>query len=594
LSNAKRQARLRRWRGLVILLLVALALRLINLHERPLWYDEAFAVLFAGQGLEAMLYGTLTPVAGGAADIHPLLYYTTLNGWMALVGQSAFAVRLWSVFLGVLTVAAVFTLARRLINVQVAWAAALMTALAPFHIQYSQETRMYALLGLLAALTAYVFVRATSYRLPVAGYWLPATSQQLPATNKSVVHSSQFTVHSEKRSAISSQSSASSSSPHHPVTSSSLISSLVTRHSSLLHWIAFGILAALMMYTQQLAAFYLAALGLLPIIRRQWRVLPGLALGVGVAVLVYLPWLVQLPGQLAKVGSYYWIEQPGIAAFLRTTFSFLVVNLDLPRETFAWTLAVAVFVVVLLGAFLLLRLTSRRSRKLATLPGGLTALWLAVVPVVGMWLVSQVRPVYLERALLPSALMLYLFIGWMLAGDVIPRLMARLLVVPLAALAITGATSHYGWATFPNSPFNTAVAALRARWQPGDVIVHQNKLSALPMRFYGRDLAQAYIADRPGSPEDTLALPTQEALDWLANACVQQAGASAGRIWWVEFDRVAAQAAAAGRVEYTQAVEWLNAHFTSLEVIEFNDLTVTLYADPHGERADECPSIPNS
>ena len=72
-------------RALVLILLLAFGLRLINLGGRTLWYDEAFAVLFSATGLPAMLYGTLTPVAGGAADIHPLLYYTTLEGWMRLV-----------------------------------------------------------------------------------------------------------------------------------------------------------------------------------------------------------------------------------------------------------------------------------------------------------------------------------------------------------------------------------------------------------------------------------------------------------------------------------------------------------------------------
>ena len=93
----------RKWLPLALILLLALALRLINLGGRPLWYDEAFAVLFAEKGLDAMLYGTLEPVDGGAADIHPLLYYTTLNGWMSFWGQSPFAVRLWSVLLGVAT-----------------------------------------------------------------------------------------------------------------------------------------------------------------------------------------------------------------------------------------------------------------------------------------------------------------------------------------------------------------------------------------------------------------------------------------------------------------------------------------------------------
>jgi hypothetical protein len=71
---------------LFLILLLAFGLRLVNLGVRNLWYDEAFAVLFAEKGLDAMLYGTLTPVDGGASDIHPLLYYVTLDGWMNLFG----------------------------------------------------------------------------------------------------------------------------------------------------------------------------------------------------------------------------------------------------------------------------------------------------------------------------------------------------------------------------------------------------------------------------------------------------------------------------------------------------------------------------
>jgi 4-amino-4-deoxy-L-arabinose transferase-like glycosyltransferase len=506
-------------------LLAALALRLINLNERPLWYDEAFAVLFAEKGLDAMLYGTLTPVAGGAADIHPLLYYTTLHGWMGVIGQSAFAVRLWSVFLGVLTVSAMFTLARKLINVRVAWAATIIVALAAFHVQYSQETRMYALLGLLTLLTTYTFLKALTARHP-SSFWR--------------------------------------------------------------YWIIFGVLAGLMMYTQQLAAFYLIALAGLPIVKRRWQLIPGLIVGIGLALLIYSPWLLQLPGQLAKVGSYYWIEKPNIAAFLRTTFSFLVVNLDIPRQTFVWTLSVAVFLVILLGAFLLLRLTTRHKRKLATSSGGLTALWLAVIPVVLMWLVSQVRPVYLERALLPSALLLYLFVGWMLAGEVIPRFLSRILVIPLFILFSVGLYFQYTWSTFPNSPFHTVTQQIEAQWQTGDIIIHQNKLSALPMIFYGRELTQTYIGDPPGSPQDTLALPTQETLGWLASDCVQEAAQGATRIWWIEFERVAAQSEAAGRPEYRQSLEWLNTYFTPVEALRFNDLMLMLYANPLPERPSVC------
>ena len=68
--------------SLLAMLLLAFLLRVLNLNGRALWYDEAFAVLFSEKGLNAMLYGTLTPAGGAAADVHPLLYYTSLDGWM--------------------------------------------------------------------------------------------------------------------------------------------------------------------------------------------------------------------------------------------------------------------------------------------------------------------------------------------------------------------------------------------------------------------------------------------------------------------------------------------------------------------------------
>ncbi|HUV73313.1 MAG TPA: hypothetical protein VMW79_03310, partial [Anaerolineae bacterium] len=81
---------------LVLVLLVAFGLRLYSLPDKEMWYDEAFAVLYAENELGSIVYGTITPVEGAAADIHPLLYYFFLHGWMG-IGQSPFLVRFPSV-----------------------------------------------------------------------------------------------------------------------------------------------------------------------------------------------------------------------------------------------------------------------------------------------------------------------------------------------------------------------------------------------------------------------------------------------------------------------------------------------------------------
>jgi 4-amino-4-deoxy-L-arabinose transferase-like glycosyltransferase len=524
---------------LALILLLALVLRLFQLSERTLWYDEAFAVLFAEKGLDSMLYGTLTPVAGGAADIHPLLYYTTLNGWMAVFGESQFAVRLWSVVLGVATVGMIYLLARDLFGENTGLAAALITAVAPFHVQYSQETRMYALLGLLLVAAAWCFVRGARTPPP-----------------------SPLPVHGEGE-------------------------EMVSLRQAWGWWVTFGVLAALAMYTQQLAAFYLVALGLVPLLTRRRDLFIRVLVGAGIALVLYLPWLVNLPSQFAKVRSYYWIDKPGIGALLRTTFSFLVVNLDIPRSAFFPALAGAAFLLIFMVIQVVLYLRRRRVVDRQPL---LFVLWLAGAPVLLMWLVSQLQPVYLERSLLPSALMLYVALAWFFTRGSLPRPIAGVFAVLGLGLVGVGLYYQYTWATFPNSPFRDAAAYLHANLQPGDVVIHQNKLSALPTIYYGRMLPQRYIGDTPGSPEDTLALPTQQALKLPADACARAAAVGAKRVWWVVFSFAEQQynGATPPRREFNQAVSWLNAHYTAGETQHFNDLDVTLYSDPRGTWGADC------
>lgn len=142
---------------LVLAILLAFAFRLINLEGRAIWYDEAFAILFSEKSLSAMLYGTVTSVQGGAADVHPILYYSLLHAWMNWVGETAFAARFLSVGLGVATVAVVYRVATSLFGEKEGSASAFILAIAPFHIAYSQEARMYALLGLTSALALLTF-----------------------------------------------------------------------------------------------------------------------------------------------------------------------------------------------------------------------------------------------------------------------------------------------------------------------------------------------------------------------------------------------------------------------------------------------------
>ena len=314
-------------------------------------------------------------------------------------------------------------------------------------------------------------------------------------------------------------------------------------------WIAFGLLAALAMYTQQLAAFYLAALGLTPFLaRRRDKLLPTV-LAAGLAVLLYLPWLVNLPGQLSKLQAYYWVPRPSLVRPLLTLRSFSVVALDLPT---AWNLP-TFFIGLALVVFLALQVGLRRRRMRAAERHAIGWIgWLAFGSLGLMWLASQVlAPVYLDRALLTQGVVYLIALGWLFTRGGLPRPIAALLAGLWLIVAAAGLIFHVTWRSFPNAPFDQAVAALEADAAPGDVILHSNKISALPMIYYARlqadGLDQRWLADRPGSPEDTLALPTQEALGLIGVPCAAVGAGGAAHVWFVIFAQEEAQYTAGWR-----------------------------------------------
>ncbi|MDW8318638.1 MAG: hypothetical protein RMN53_12450 [Anaerolineae bacterium] len=176
-SPSSRLASLQRW-SLVILVLASFALRLVQLGADSLWYDETVSVYLAGQSAPALIGHT-------ARDIHPPLYYLLLRGWLLLAGYPTgqadptghrleFMAAFFSVAFGVLLVPLGWQLAQRLRLPQPApTLSALLLALSPFGVWYSQEVRMYtvgAALGLVCLLStaALLAPRTSARRLPRA------------------------------------------------------------------------------------------------------------------------------------------------------------------------------------------------------------------------------------------------------------------------------------------------------------------------------------------------------------------------------------------------------------------------------------------
>ncbi len=133
---------------IVLLLLLAFALRLYRLGTQSLWYDEGVSVYLAAQPLPEITAHT-------ARDIHPPLYYYLLHGAVELWGTTEFAAAFHSLFWGMLLIALSYRVARYLYNIPIALNSTLLLAISPFNIWYSQEVRMYTLGAFWGLVTLY-------------------------------------------------------------------------------------------------------------------------------------------------------------------------------------------------------------------------------------------------------------------------------------------------------------------------------------------------------------------------------------------------------------------------------------------------------
>ena len=141
-APASARAAYKRWFWLLAILLAGAFLRLDGLASESIWLDEATSILLAKLSIPELVRTT-------AEDIHPPFYYVLLHGW-GVLGASEFAARSLSAAAGILTIAIIYRLGGCLFDEATGRIAALLLAVSPLHIWYSQETRMYALVTLLA------------------------------------------------------------------------------------------------------------------------------------------------------------------------------------------------------------------------------------------------------------------------------------------------------------------------------------------------------------------------------------------------------------------------------------------------------------
>jgi 4-amino-4-deoxy-L-arabinose transferase-like glycosyltransferase len=144
----------------LVIFCLALALRLFSLGKQNLWSDESSTLPVSKLALRPML--------DSLAFVHsnkPPLYFLLMHYWLPW-GTSEFWIRLPSAIPGALTCLIALVLGEHLLGKKRGWFMGLALAVAPFHVYYSQEARMYALLvmfGAMAMLCTYLLAKTQQW-----------------------------------------------------------------------------------------------------------------------------------------------------------------------------------------------------------------------------------------------------------------------------------------------------------------------------------------------------------------------------------------------------------------------------------------------
>jgi mannosyltransferase len=165
--QARRGEALPPWWPLLVITILAAALRLSTLGEQSFWYDEAFTPVHV---LRAGLGATLHNVVH--TENTPPLWYVLEWGVSRVFGTGVVALRALSALAGIATVGVAWAIGSELQGPSTRRAATVTAALVavnPLLVWYSQEARAYGLFVLMAAFALLCFLRAlrepTSRRL---------------------------------------------------------------------------------------------------------------------------------------------------------------------------------------------------------------------------------------------------------------------------------------------------------------------------------------------------------------------------------------------------------------------------------------------
>lgn len=335
-------------------------------------------------------------------------------------------------------------------------------------------------------------------------------------------------------------------------------------------WRALGLIALgtmLALYAHNLAFVTLLAGNVYLLFKRAWRQQAWLLGGQLIGALAFLPWLFYVPAQLEKIQRAFWTQPPGLLDWVQMMLVFTT-YLPLPPPLIGLALLVTILVLVF-ATWQLVKLARRK--KLPAL--GLLITFALFPPILLFILSYLIRPVFVPRGAIVSSLAYVILLAVVAARA--PRRLQIGLAGLTVILALTFLSFYYSvFGEWRRAPYAQADAFLRAQFQNGDLIVHDNKLSFFPMHYYDRALPQVFLADPPNSDNDTFAPGSQQAMQLFPTSWETAIGSSP-RVWFVIY-QTAIDEARAANVPHANLAR-LESTMQRAQENEYGDVRIFLY-----------------
>jgi 4-amino-4-deoxy-L-arabinose transferase-like glycosyltransferase len=428
---------------LILLLLTAFALRLYRIDHQELWGDEARSAYVVKLPLPSIVSPYIEPF--------PPFYHLLLYFWVRLTGSSVFTLRFLSLVLGVLTVPLVYRLARLASGVSVGLLAALLWALSPFQVYYSQEARMYALVGLSTTLSMLLFVRI------VAG---EREQFRLRRFSDAVLPANQ------------------------PDNQSDFAGRETNGNLRSLKglWVGYLVSTAAAIFSHYYALFVVVAQNVLLVAlwRRDRVQLKRWFVVQAVLVLMYLPWVLAQRGFLSGKASARFNELtlPVLLSIVKKSLVAFSVGTTV-QTPLAYYLTLTFLLLAALG--LVATVTVQPSNLQSPM---LLLAWL-VIPLIFAWLVNPIMPFFQERYLLvvAPAFIILVAVGLSWIGDRSPWALALGLLFVVSASSV----SLHNWFfdhAYTKGEYKLTMDYVRDHAQQGDLLLLNNPLQEALFDYY--------------------------------------------------------------------------------------------------------------